>query len=372
GWQGGLAAIKVIRHDFDGDEAVTRFRREVATLADVRSPYAAALLGAGLDAPPYWLATAYVPGPTVSQAVDRWGPLPSGVCLRLLGGLAAALADLHGRGVQHRDLKPSNVILSPDGPRLIDFGIARAVGQSTITRSGDIIGTPGYIAPEAVRRQPVTPAADVFALAGTVAYAATGRPPFGGGEGVAILYRTLNEELDLEGVEAGLAGLLALCATKDPADRITPAALATLCGTGVLLREGPLKEGRHPGENRRREDRLGDPRGKGHHPWEGPRGKDPRGEDPRGEDHPGEGHRGEDPRREAHREEGRHPREDPRGEDPRREGRPGEGHHLGEDRPREGRRGEGRHPGEDPRGGDPRGEDHRGEDRPKEGHPGEG
>lgn len=229
----GLVAIKVIKHDPADPEAMERFRREVATLRGLRSPYVAPLVDARVTAPPYWLATAYVRGPTLLRAVAERGPLPPGLCRRLLAGLAAALADVHRHGVQHRDLKPHNVILSPQGPRLIDFGIARAPGQSTITTSGEIVGTPGYIAPEAVRQEPVTAAADVFALAGTIAYAATGRPPFGRGEPMAVLYSSLNADIDVDGVEHALAELIRSCAARDPAERITSDRAAALAGSAA-------------------------------------------------------------------------------------------------------------------------------------------
>ncbi|MFI7465419.1 serine/threonine-protein kinase [Nonomuraea sp. NPDC049646] len=232
----GLVAVKVIKHDPADPEAMERFRREAATLRGLRSPYVAPLVDARVTAPPYWLATAYVRGPTLLRAVAERGPLPAGLCRRLLAGLAAALADVHRHGVQHRDLKPHNVILSPQGPRLIDFGIARAPGQSTITTSGEIVGTPGYIAPEAVRQEPVTAAADVFALAGTIAYAATGRPPFGRGEPMAVLYSSLNADIDVDGVEPALAELIRSCAGRDPAERITSDRAAALAGSAA----GPL------------------------------------------------------------------------------------------------------------------------------------
>ncbi|WP_216651209.1 serine/threonine-protein kinase [Actinomadura litoris] len=212
-------ALKVIREDFEGPQALARFRREVQTAERVRSRSAAAMVGAGLDTPPYWLATEYVPGPTLRQAVTVHGPIPPDTCLRLLGALAAGLLEIHRQGVQHRDLKPGNVILAPDGPRLIDFGIARGEGQTQITQTGVWNGTPGYVAPEVVREQEPVPASDVFSLAGTIAYAATGRPPFGGGRIEAILHRTLSGDIDLDGADPRVAELVALCAAKDPADR---------------------------------------------------------------------------------------------------------------------------------------------------------
>lgn len=218
---GRHVAIKVIREDFEGPQALARFRREVATVERVRSRFAAAMVGAGLEAPPYWLATEYVPGPTLRQAVAEHGPLPPETCVRLLGALAQGLLEIHRQNVQHRDLKPGNVILAPDGPRLIDFGIARGEGQTQITQTGAWNGTPGYVAPEVVREQEPRPASDVFSLAGTIAYAATGRPPFGGGRIEAIIHRTLDGEIDLDGVDSRVADLVRPCAERDPADRIT-------------------------------------------------------------------------------------------------------------------------------------------------------
>ncbi|QFG24106.1 serine/threonine-protein kinase [Actinomadura sp. WMMB 499] len=215
-------ALKVIREDFDGPQALARFRREVATVERVRSRFAAAMIGAGLEAPPYWLATEYVPGPTLRQTVAEHGPLPPATCMRLLAALAHGLLEIHRQGVQHRDLKPGNVILAPDGPRLIDFGIARGEGQTQITQTGAWNGTPGYVAPEVVREQQPLPASDVFSLAGTIAYAATGRPPFGGGRIEAIIHRTLGGEIDLDGADPRVAELVELCARKDPAERVTP------------------------------------------------------------------------------------------------------------------------------------------------------
>ncbi|WP_207929025.1 serine/threonine-protein kinase [Actinomadura sp. 6K520] len=232
-------ALKVIREDFDGPQALARFRREVATAERVRSRFAAAMVGAGLDAPPYWLATEYVPGPTLRQAVAEHGPLPPDTCLRLLAALAQGLLEIHGQGVQHRDLKPGNVILAPDGPRLIDFGIARGEGQTQITQTGAWNGTPGYVAPEVVREQEPVPASDVFSLAGTIAYAATGRPPFGGGRIEAIIHRTLDGEIDLDGVDARVAELVRLCAAKEPAARVRLGRLAELAASPAGLAGDP-------------------------------------------------------------------------------------------------------------------------------------
>jgi hypothetical protein len=236
---GRHVALKVIRADFDSPEALARFRREVATVGELRSPFTAALVGAGLETPPYWLATEYVQGPTLSQAVARHGPLPAATCLRLMAALGEALADVHARGIQHRDLKPHNVILASGGPRLIDFGIARGDEQTAITHTGAAPGTPGYLAPEVIRRQWMSPAADVFALAGTLAYAATGRPPFGVGDAHAVIYRSVHEPIDVAGVEPALAGLIARCAEKDPAARPAAGQVPALCGVPGAIADDP-------------------------------------------------------------------------------------------------------------------------------------
>lgn len=175
---GRLVALKVIRDEItDHPEALARFRREVETVRAVRSAYTANLIDASLDAAPFWLATEYVAGPTLSKAVGERGPLPADSARRLFAALAEALASVHGHGVTHRDLKPQNVIRSPQGPLLIDFGIARGAADTALTQTGLTPGTPGYTAPEVLISNQVGPPADVFALGATLAYAATGRPP---------------------------------------------------------------------------------------------------------------------------------------------------------------------------------------------------
>ncbi|WP_433464300.1 serine/threonine-protein kinase [Spirillospora sp. CA-128828] len=255
-------AVKVIRDDFEGPQALARFRREVATVERVRSRFAAAMVGAGLDTPPHWLATEYVPGPTLRQAVAEYGPLPPDTCLRLLAELAQGLLEIHRHGVQHRDLKPGNVILAPDGPKLIDFGIARGEDQTQITQTGAWNGTPGFVAPEVVREQQPLPASDVFSLAGTIAYAATGRPPFGGGRIEAVIHRTLGGEIDLDGADPRVAELVRLCAAKEPQARVPLERLLQMAAAQAPLaavrRPGGLVPGRaatperHRRRNRRR------------------------------------------------------------------------------------------------------------------------
>ncbi|WP_344510918.1 serine/threonine protein kinase [Streptomyces pulveraceus] len=233
---GRLVAVKVIRDEIsDHPEALARFRRETATVEAVRSAYTAQLIEASLDAPPYWLATEYVAGPTLRGAVGASGPFPPDSALRLLAALAEGLAAVHAHGVTHRDLKPHNVILSPQGPQLIDFGIARGLEQTILTRDGMVSGTPGYTAPEVLLRNEVGPAADVFALGATLAYTATGRAPYGTGEPAAVSYRTVHEDIDLAGVRPALAELIRQCVAKDPADRPEPGAVIARCAVDSPL-----------------------------------------------------------------------------------------------------------------------------------------
>ncbi|MEV6210937.1 serine/threonine-protein kinase [Kitasatospora sp. NPDC051914] len=240
---GRQVALKIVHPDLQEDpEALPRFRREVAVVRTMRSAFSAALVDAETERAPYWLATEYLPGPTLHAAVTAYGrPLPAGTCRRLLAALAEALADAHRQGVLHRDLKPSNVILAADGPRLIDFGIARSPAH---TRTGDlqaIAGTLGYLAPEVLSGQERgAEPADVFALAGTAAFAATRRPPFSGSGPAALLVQALSGGLDLDGVEPDLADLLRRCAAREPAARPTAAAVVRELDTTVSLVDDPV------------------------------------------------------------------------------------------------------------------------------------
>ncbi len=237
---GRLVAIKVIRDEItDHPEALARFRREVETARAVRSAYTANLIDASLDAAPYWLATEYVAGPTLAGAVAERGPLPAGTCRGLFAALAEGLAAVHAHGVTHRDLKPQNVILAAQGPQLIDFGIARGAGHTALTEAGSAPGTPGYTAPEVLLRNEVGPPADVFALGATLAYAATGRAPFGVGDPTAVSYRAVHEPIDVAGVAPGLVALIEACVAKDPAARPTPAEVIARCGVRTALVEDP-------------------------------------------------------------------------------------------------------------------------------------
>ncbi|NUO45951.1 MAG: serine/threonine protein kinase, partial [Streptomyces sp.] len=238
---GRHVAVKVIRDEItDHPEALARFRREVETVRAVRSAYTAHLIDASLDTAPYWLATEYVAGPTLSAAVAAHGPLPADSARRLFAALAEALAAVHAYGVTHRDLKPQNVLLSPQGPQLIDFGIARGAADTALTRTGLTPGTPGYTAPEVLISDQVGPAADVFALGATLAYAVSGRPPFGSGPAHAVSYRVVHENIDVAGVEPGLAALIQECVAKEPGARPGLDAVIARCAVSSALAEDPF------------------------------------------------------------------------------------------------------------------------------------
>ncbi|MDX3697054.1 bifunctional serine/threonine-protein kinase/ABC transporter substrate-binding protein [Streptomyces europaeiscabiei] len=220
---GALVALKVLLPEYAEEPGFKeRFRREVEVARRVDSPWAVALVDADPDAEAPWLATAFVPGPSLAEAVTAYGPLPKHG-LRLLGTrLAEALGEVHQAGLVHRDLKPGNVLIAHDGPRLIDFGIARAPEDRTLTATGMVVGTPGYLSPEQAEGRGgdgIGPASDVFSLGCVLAFAATGRAPFGNGAVDALLYRAVHGPADLEGVPAGLLEVLGRCLEKDPARR---------------------------------------------------------------------------------------------------------------------------------------------------------
>ncbi|MFG2263033.1 protein kinase [Streptomyces sp. NPDC048720] len=231
-------AVKLIRTDADGEETEfrRRFGREVAAARRVSGAWTARVLDADTDAEQPWVATEYVPGPTLRAVVrGDFGALPSASAHVLAHRLAQALDAIHGAGLVHRDLKPSNILLTVDGPRVIDFGLAHALdgtADSTLTRTGALVGTPEFMSPEQVRGERVSPAGDVFGLGGVLAYAATGRSPFqrrGGEGGVhALLFRIAYEEPDLTGVPEAIADLVRHCLAKRPGDRPTVRELISL------------------------------------------------------------------------------------------------------------------------------------------------
>ncbi|MCM3817435.1 protein kinase domain-containing protein [Streptomyces sp. DR3-1] len=230
--EGRYVAVKQVLPSVAGEDQdfVRRFGHELDNLSRLPPEATAPLLASDRDARPPWLATAYVPGLTLSDAVRlHQGPLPAEAVWLLLREAAAGLVPVHGLGMVHRDLKPSNVMLTVEGATVIDFGVARATEQSQLTRSGVVVGTPAYMAPEqAVTRRDLTGAVDVFALGSVIAYAAGGIPPFGEESGPAVLYRIVHEEPDLEAVrelDPALADLVTACLAKDPEARPTAAEL---------------------------------------------------------------------------------------------------------------------------------------------------
>ncbi|MFJ4524600.1 serine/threonine-protein kinase [Streptomyces sp. NPDC088810] len=238
--RGRTVAVKLVREELAAQEEFrARFRQEVQAARRVGGYWTAPVLDADTEAAVPWLATGYVAGPSLQQVVGHdHGALPERSVRILAAGLAHALKDIHAAGIVHRDLKPSNVLVTIDGPRVIDFGIARAretatAGGEGLTRTGALVGSPGFMAPEQVRGDRITPACDVFCLGSVLAYAATGALPFGGANsGVhALMFRIAQEEPDLTGVPEGIADLVRDCLRKEPGSR--PSLDAILERTGV-------------------------------------------------------------------------------------------------------------------------------------------
>ncbi|WP_312870261.1 serine/threonine-protein kinase [Streptomyces himalayensis] len=227
---GRPVAVKVIRPELADDaDFRDRFRQEVANARRVQGVCTVPVLDSDTEGPMPWLATAYVPGPSLAEAVKEHGPLPEETVLLLTAGVAEALQDIHRAGVVHRDLKPSNVLLAADGPRVIDFGVARAVDATALTHSGSAIGTPAFMAPEQALGGEITGAADVFSLGQITAFAATGAGAFGDGPSHGVLYRIVHEEPQLSQLPDVLAELVAGCLHKEPARRLTPDDIIRLC-----------------------------------------------------------------------------------------------------------------------------------------------
>ncbi|MFF5474867.1 serine/threonine-protein kinase [Streptomyces achromogenes] len=217
-------AVKVVHAEFARDpEFRGRFRQEVAAARRVSGAFTAPVVDADPEADRPWMATLYIPGPTLSEHVKRNGPMAPEQLRRLMAGLAEALRDIHRVGVVHRDLKPGNVLLAEDGPKVIDFGISRPKDSELRTETGKLIGTPPFMAPEQFRRpREVGPAADVFALGSVMVHAATGRGPFDSDSPYVVAYQVVHDEPDLTGVPLGLAPLVGRCLAKEPEDRPTP------------------------------------------------------------------------------------------------------------------------------------------------------
>jgi serine/threonine protein kinase len=226
-------AVKVIRTELATDpDFRARFRREVAAAQKVSGLFTALVVDADLDCPMPWLATAYVAGPSLTEAVRGHGPLPVRSVLALTAGLAEGLDAIHTAGVVHRDLKPSNVLLAEDGPRVIDFGISEAAEASVVAGANVLIGSPGYMSPEQVLGADIGPASDIFSLGSVLTFAATGTGPFGAGSNAALMYRLVNSRADLDDVPGELRSLIGSCLAKHPDDR--PTARQLLAEVGAL------------------------------------------------------------------------------------------------------------------------------------------
>jgi hypothetical protein len=227
---GRPVAVKVLRTELADDRTFrSRFGHEVRAARQVSGPGIAPLVDADPDADTPWLATVYVPGPTLADAVSLYGPLPVSTVLVLISGIADSLGAIHRTGIVHRDLKPANVILGADGLRVIDFGIARAADATPLTLTGMMVGSPQYVAPEQALGESPSPAGDVFSLGALAHYAATGRPAFGDGPKYGVVYRIVNEPPDLAGCPRQIRSLIESCLAKNPAERPTTAELLELC-----------------------------------------------------------------------------------------------------------------------------------------------
>jgi serine/threonine protein kinase len=233
--QGRMVAVKLIHPQFAAEpEFRRRFEREVAAARQVGGQWTAPVLDADTAGEVPWVATGYVAGPPLQQVVDElYGPLPESTVWRLADGLAQALTAIHGSGLVHRDLKPSNVMVTVDGPKVIDFGIARATDSSVLTHTGGVIGSPGFMSPEQVRGERLEAASDIFSLGAVLAYAANGAGPFATEDSAvhALMYRVVSEPPELGRLAGPLRELVESCLAKNPGDRPTPAQIAQLAAT---------------------------------------------------------------------------------------------------------------------------------------------
>ncbi|MFF5705951.1 serine/threonine-protein kinase [Streptomyces sp. NPDC012794] len=238
---GRPVALKVIRPEFSEDpEFRRRFQQEVRAAQRVQGLYTAPVIDFDTEGAQPWLATSYVPGPSLAHAVTRHGRLPLRSVLLLAIGVAEALHVIHGAGIVHRDLKPANVLLASDGPRVIDFGIARAADATALTSSGVSVGTPAFMAPEQASAGAVTAATDIFALGQIIAFAAIGAPVYGDGNSHAVLYRIVHEDPDLSALPAELRPLVTRCLSRDPAARPSLTEVIEMCHG---LSPDPLRQG---------------------------------------------------------------------------------------------------------------------------------
>jgi tRNA A-37 threonylcarbamoyl transferase component Bud32 len=228
---GQPVALKVVHAQLAEDPLFRRrFRQEVNAARRVRGRYLVPVLDSDTEGAVPWVATEYVPGPSLALAVATHGPLPPEAVVRLIAGIAHALVDIHASRVVHRDLKPGNVMLAEDGPAVIDFGIAQAADATALTGTDVRVGTPAFMAPEQIEgSSPATQAVDVFALGLTAHFAATGAHPFGEGSASALPYRIVNGQPDLSSCPDGLRELIGRCLAKDPADRPSPSDIVEAC-----------------------------------------------------------------------------------------------------------------------------------------------
>jgi Protein kinase domain len=242
---GRPVAVKVIHAGLAADpEFRTRFSVEVAAARKVSGLFTALVVDADMDAPVPWLATAYVAGPSLAEAVQDRGPLTAVSLLALAAGLAKGLSAIHAAGVVHGDLKPSNVLLALDGPRVIDFGISQAAETTPLTRGGLVVGTPSFMSPEQAAGQPVGPLSDVFSLGAVLAFAATGRKPFGTGSPATVLARVVGAAPNLDDTPPELRPLIEWCLAKDPARRpAAPDLLAEVSAVQPVLEASSRRAG---------------------------------------------------------------------------------------------------------------------------------
>ncbi|MER6613023.1 serine/threonine-protein kinase [Streptomyces xantholiticus] len=255
--RGQRVALKVIRPDLAEDQEFrSRFAREVSAARRIRGGCTARLVAADLEADRPWFATQYVPGPSLHDKVVEDGPLRAADVAAVGAALSEGLVAVHEAGVVHRDLKPSNILLSPKGPRIIDFGIAWATGASTLTHVGTAVGSPGFLAPEQVRGAAVTPATDVFSLGATLAYAAMGDSPFGHGSSEVMLYRVVHEEPQLHGVHDALAPLVSACLAKDPEERPSTLQLSMRLKEIAAREAQGLHDARPPAQREQERERV--------------------------------------------------------------------------------------------------------------------
>ncbi len=241
---GRLVAVKTIKVELAEEAGFrNRFAQEVAAARKVSGVFTAAVVEADPDADLPWLATAFVPAPSLNRMILACGPLPVPAVRWLAAGCAEALESIHGVGLVHRDLKPSNVLVAPDGPRVIDFGVARAAGRMEVTVSRGAVGTPAYMAPEQARDpHQASAASDVYSLGATLLFAATGHPPHQGASVMDVLARLATEEPDLSGLPAELTDLIAACTARVPRARPTSAAILAQLGQFTEAQAGPSEQ----------------------------------------------------------------------------------------------------------------------------------